>query len=243
MKKALISIISIALIITAVAAPVFGDDLSGGDWKVTCTSENKLVSDFGDGDITETISGMEPGDSATFQVSISSESSEKTDWYMENSILYSLEDRSSNKATSGGGYTYSLIYYDKDGSENILFSSDNVGGEGKSPAGVGLHQATDALDDYFWLGEYSNGDSGKVVLKVSLDGETQGNDYQTTLADLALNFAVEIKTASPTTTYRIVRTGDETNLTPYYVAMTGSGLVLMVIAVLLRSKRRVEERY
>ena len=55
MKKALISIISIALLITAVAAPVFGEDLSGGDWTVTCTSGNKLVSDFGDGDITETI--------------------------------------------------------------------------------------------------------------------------------------------------------------------------------------------
>ena len=242
MKKTLISIISIVLLISVAMTPVFGDDLSGGDWNVTCTSGNKLVSNFGDADITETISGMEPGDTATFQVSISSESSEKTDWYMENKVLYSLEDRSRNKSTAGGGYTYSLVYYDKDGKENVLFSSDNVGGERTSPAGEGLHQATDALEDYFWLGEYSKGDSGRIVLKVALDGETQGNDYQSTLADLALNFAVEIKTASPTTTYKIVRTGDETDLAPYYTAMTGSGLILMILAVFLRSRRR-EDRY
>jgi hypothetical protein len=47
------------------------------------------------------------------------------------------------------------------------------------------------MDDYFFLGTLSKGETGKVVLNVSLDGETEGNAYFDTLARLALKFAVE----------------------------------------------------
>ena len=39
---------------------------------------------------------------------------------------------------------------------------------------------------------------GIITLEVALDGETQGNSYQDTLADLQMNFAVELRDDLPT---------------------------------------------
>jgi hypothetical protein len=105
-------------------------------------------------------------------------------------------------------------------------------------AGEGLHEATDALTDYFYLDTLSSGQSGTVTLKIALDGETQGNDYQDTLADLQMNFAVELTTASGTR--QVVNTGDGRSFLPYILAMALSGLVLLALAIysLKRAKRR-----
>ena len=72
----------------------------------------------------------------------------------------------------------------------MLYSSETVGGE-DTAGGEGLHQATGALEDYFYLGRLESGEEGRVLLTVELEGETQGNDYQDTLARLQMNFAVE----------------------------------------------------
>jgi hypothetical protein len=120
----------------------------------------------------------------------------------------------------------------------VLFSSDTVGGDTVDAAGEGLHEATDALADYFYLDTLSSGQSGTVTLKIALDGETQGNDYQDTLADLQMNFAVELTTASGTR--QVVNTGDGRSFLPYILAMALSGLVLQALAIysLKRAKRR-----
>ena len=41
-----------------------------------------------------------------------------------------------------------------------------------------LHEATDALEDFFYLDSQTTGQQGTIRLRVSLDGETQGNSYQ-----------------------------------------------------------------
>ena len=46
------------------------------------------------------------------------------------------------------------------------------------------------LDDYFYLGRLAKNDVGYVTLTLSVDGETQGNSYQATMAQLEMNFAV-----------------------------------------------------
>lgn len=74
----------------------------------------------------------------------------------------------------------------------VLFDSETVGGDG----GAGLYEATDGLDEFFKLCTMAPGGSGYVTLYVKLDGETQGNGYQNTLARLRLNFAVNIIPAS-----------------------------------------------
>ena len=67
-----------------------------------------------------------------------------------------------------------------------------------------------------------------VTLTVSLEGETQGNIYQNTAARIQMNFAVELKDAGGKTA---VKTGDENNLTPYYIGMVVAGLLFLYLAL------------
>ncbi len=176
-------------------AAAYGETSYGSsDWNVFFTEDNKMESTFRSADLDEVIYGMQPGDNVIIELQLKNKNPRTTDWYMTNEILYSLEDRSANAGTNGGAYTYKLTYTDKNGEENILFDSDTVGGEGsgESGAGEGLHQATNALEEYLYLDTLAEGGKGHITLEVALDGETQGNDYQDTLADLQMNFAVEL---------------------------------------------------
>ena len=188
---------------------------------------------------------------------------------MTNEVLHSLEDSSANSNTHGGAYTYILTYTDKEGADVTLFSSEMLGGDIISGAGEGLHAATDALEEYFYLDTLATGQSGIITLEVALDGETQGNDYQDTLADLQMNFAVELnpdgspsrrleRMRSDFTVRRsgngqyeltslvpladIVRTGDDTNILPYLIVMTISGICILILAIYSLKQGRKEKR-
>ncbi|MCI8513297.1 MAG: hypothetical protein HFI93_01500 [Lachnospiraceae bacterium] len=251
MKKKWMVLLLILFLTFETASEVRAETVEGSSgWQVVFTSENQMESNFKTQELDEKVSGLLPGDSIVFTIHLENRNENATDWYMTNKVLYSLEDRSANTGTSGGAYTYELIYTDKEGKENVLFSSDTVGGE--SFAGQeGLHGATDALKDYFFLDSLNQGQNGKIVLRIALDGETQGNDYQNTLADLQMNFAVELRDApanesepeEPDTSRKtkVVKTGDETNLLPFYAAMAVSGIVILILAV-YRVKRSKQDR-
>lgn len=271
MRKKICGMILFGALLISQAAGVHAETLKGStDWNVSFTAEEKMVSSFKTNDLDDTIYGLQPGDNAIIQINLKNQNKASTDWYMTNEVLYSLEDRSTNTATGGGAYTYRLTYTDMDGEVTALFDSDTVGGENASGAGEGLHAATDALkDDYIFLDTLSKGDAGYITLEVALDGETQGNDYQNTLADLQMNFAVEMATAStssrrdpeqsplrreetPTQQQRqpgqqarptnVVRTGDETNLSPFITAACVSGILLLAFAVYCMGESRKQTK-
>lgn len=246
----------VSMTMTAYAETSYGKS----DWSVVFTGDKKMVSNFKTADLDEAIYGIQPGDNVLITLALKNENNADTDWYMTNEVLYSLEDRSANSDTGGGAYTYRLTYTDQGNTETTLFDSDTVGGEGVSGAGEGLHQATDALGEYFFLDTLKKGQSGKIVLEVALDGDTQGNDYQDTLADLQMNFAVELstpgtstpETGTPGTGRRgdIVKTGDEMTLTPFIIVACVTGTLLLIFAAYgyregekERKKRRQGEVY
>lgn len=172
------------------AETFYGDET----WNVTFNSDNEMASSFKTSDINDVVSGMQPGDNVIITLSLKNDNQTATDWYMKNEVLYSLEDRSANGQTKGGAYTYRLSYRsNQGGEETVLFDSDTVGGEDVSAAGEGLKEATSSLKEYFYLDTLSQSQSGVITLEVALDGETQGNDYQDTLADLQMEFAVELR--------------------------------------------------
>lgn len=184
------------------ALPVRAETYYGDDgWNVVFTSESSMESSFRTADINDVVGGMQPGDNVIITLDLKNENQTTTDWYMRNEVLYSLEDRSANRETGGGAYTYRLAYIDKNGEVETLFDSDTVGGESAadtiSRMGEGLKGATNALKDYFYLDTLEQGAGGVITLEVALDGETQGNDYQNTLADLQMNFAVELQADEP----------------------------------------------
>lgn len=254
MKKKLISaILSIVLTlsfpISAMADTIYGKDT----WNVYFTADDKMESSFKSSEMTDSISGMQPGDTAIFTVTLGNQNETTTDWYMTNKVLHSLEDRSKNSGIKGGAYTYLLTYTSPTGAVSTIFDSDTVGGEGVSAAGVGLHQATESLKDFFFLDTLDKGQTGRITLKIELDGETQGNDYQDTLADLQMNFAVMLRTAGErddnggtdrgdNVNPRYVKTGDDTNLKPFFIAGGVSAAVLIVLGFVGVSERRKQRK-
>ena len=100
MKKKFIGVLISLSLIAAASLPAFAETITGGkDWNVYFTPEEEMVSTFKSSEMTESISGMQPGDTAVFTVDLGNKNSTTTDWYMTNKVLYSLEDRSNNKST------------------------------------------------------------------------------------------------------------------------------------------------
>ncbi len=240
------------LVTMAMTAVTANAETSHGnsDWSVVFSKDKKMVSNFKTSDINDAIYGIQPGDNVIITLALKNENDEATDWYMTNEVLYSLEDRSANAGTSGGVYTYKLTYTGPDGEVTSLYDSDTVGGEDAngSKAGEGLRQATNALSDYFFLDTLKKGQSGKVTLEVALDGDTQGNDYQNTLADLQMNFAVEMNTSgtdtpnpNPGRQGEVVKTGDEMNLTPFIIAACVTGTLFLLLAAYGQLEREKEK--
>ena len=207
------------------------------DWTVTFDGK-KLKTNYTSQEVADALDGMEPGDNAELKVTLVNDHDETSTWWMENEIVKSLED---NLAISGGAYRYSLSFTDPSGTETVLYSSEKVGGTGSE---TGLHEATDALDAFFVLGEIGSGESAFVTVRFELNGETQGNAYQDTVGELQLDFAVEVPDSPQI--YRIPKTGMDggpemirtRNL--YYLASGILFLILLILAVYLYldSRRR-----
>lgn len=201
MKKfasfALALLLCAALCVTAAASEAVPGRT---DWYCYFTADAGMDSNF-DLDalgMSDELSGLQPGDSAKFHIKLENQYAGATDWYMTNEVLESLE--ATRNAASGGAYSYDLRYVGPSGVEDVLFTSDSVGGEGKTLADrEGLNEATSALEDFFFLDTLGSGQSGDITLIVSLEGETQGNAYQDTLANLQMNFAVELSQRTPDT--------------------------------------------
>ncbi len=256
MKKKILCLV-LTLVLTAGAAiTAFAKDYQGADgWNVTFDG-SKMNSNFQDSDVTDEMANIQPGDSIELKVEVTNSDSGKTDWYMTNEVIQTLED--AKDTAEGGGYTYRLTYVGADNTENVLYDSTTVGGEGESKAGEGLKQVDNSTQDYFYLGRLSSGESGTVHLTVGVDGETQGNGYQLTLAKLRMNFATEKVTEGTTTikenkvekkvpgkdnvvtTTKRVKTGDTNLMLRYCMIALICGVICLILAVVSMNRRKKE---
>ena len=250
MIKKITLLLTAGLLIGMTVTPVMAEhkDVNG-----SCYFDGKkIVSDFTSQEIADAVTSLQPGDDVSFIVTYKNNYDASTDWYMENRILQTLEKASaSNKAVSGtgqaehGAYTYELIHYDNNNVREVLFSNKEVGGDTVVGGMEGLEQATNALDEWFYIQTLTKGQSGRVVLNVEFDGETEVNDYMDTDGGLAVRFAVELnKTGTNTTTgsgakvgVTAVQTGDPTNF-PLLFGVLIAGVVLLIVALVLRKKVR-----
>ena len=217
----------------------------------TCTFNGKTMeSDFSSEKVADEVRNLQPGDDVTFTVKYQNDYSESTDWYMENEVVRTLESLDKAKTADrqqgiddpgDGGYTYELIQYNSKGKKNVLFSNAKVGGEEGTVKDLndpnkeltGLEPSTNALDDWFYIDTLKKNQSGKVVLHVAFDGETEVNDYMDTDGELNLRFAVEL-TPKGTTTTKAVKTGDQSNLLMWAAICLIAGLLMLIFAFLSR---------
>ena len=261
MRKRLLTLVLLAGTLICAPAAARAETLTS-ERNISFTSDNKLSEDRSAADMNGAVYELQPGDDITITLNLKNDNASAANWYMTNEVLQSLEETAGSGA-SGGAYEYELTYTDPAGAREVLFTSDTVGGENSSSR-VGLKAATSGLEDFLYLDTLSPGQRGVVTLRVALDGETQGNDYQNTLASLQMNFAVDTTTVNNQTVTRvvdengnpilvddnggshartgIVRTGDENNLLPYVAAAGVSGLLLLILAIIGIKERKKAEK-
>lgn len=242
MKKKILCLALAAFMAVGTPMTARAEEFVGSkNWNVDFDG-NRMNSNFTSAQMTEEILQIQPGDGITLQVNVTNTYENDTDWYMTNEVIQTLEE--SVNVAEGGAYTYILTYHDGTGAETILYNSEVVGGEEDTTLeGEGLHQATNQLEDYFFLDRLEKGESGYVSLYVKLDGETQGNDYQDTLARLQMNFAVEKVEAETVTktVIKTVKTGDTAPLLMFSVLTLVSGVILFVAAAKSLKKKRSQK--
>lgn len=251
LPKALLSVITSAALVTSIGAPAFAETMSSTDpWTVTFTQSENMDCNFNSEDIAQLVSDIQPGDTARMAVTLSNENSRSTDWYMTTKILRSLEEAAEN--AKGGAYAYTLTYTSPSDETTTFFSSDTVGGESSAGEDVGLHEVSDITSEYFYLGTLTKGQEGLVQLDVTLDGETQGNSYQDTLADLSMDFAVEFTPDNGEPVRNIVnvgktasfaQTGDQfLNIMFVMGGIAVLGIIVLIIAIIGRRKANKARR-
>lgn len=253
MKKKIMCLLMAVFMLMNVPLTAHAEHYQGSDgWKVEFLG-NEMVSNFQSNQIQEEVYNIQPGDSLIFEMALNNNSDIATDWYMTNEVIRTLEE--SNNCAEGGAYTYILTYVNTKGEETILYTSEVVGGEKDTTSeGEGLHQATNNLEEFFYLDRLAAGEDAAVTLFVMLDGETQGNDYQSTLARLQMNFAVE-KVVTETIINHItvtenkvvtnlitnvVQTGDENPIVLLSVVLLVCGVVLFIMALVFMKRRKEE---
>lgn len=230
MKHTLYKVFLAVTMLFMFMTPARADDLSPDtDWQVTFNGK-ALTDNFTKQEFVDVIRGMQPGDTATFQVHILNKYKTDIDWWYANNITKTFEE---NSIASDGAYSYRLTYQPTGGDLDVIYDSDIVGGEDdKTKETLGLHEATTAMKDFKFLDTLKANGTGVVTITVKLDGETQGNRYQDTIADLELRFAVELPDET-------VKTGDTSN-SIYYVLAGVSGLVILLVLFLKTRNEKKE---
>lgn len=246
-KRILIAL-AVALLAGMVSpAGAYAKHLKGGSkWTATYTKRGRMTDNYSEKEFIDQVSHLQPGDDITFTVKAVHENDTEADWYIANDVIQSLED--SVASAEGSNYEYVLTWKGPKQSRT-LYDSEHVGGDVQNAGDPeGLNEATDALDEFIFLEQMKKGDKGTITLKVTLDGETEGNAYFDSLAQVKIRFGVEpitperVRRERPTNDRIIVRTGDETRLFPFYVAMALSGIALMGLVVWsIRDRRKDRE--
>jgi len=231
LKKTLPVMIAL-LLIAASAAGAFAETVKG-----TVTYDGgDLDLAYSTGDIRTALSSLVPGDDVELEFTLKNNSGRDTDWYVEDSVTKAFEESSGG---TDGAYTYSLTYTSDSGKTTEIYSND-VGGEtADTTIPKGLKQASSGSEEYFYLDRIAKGETGTLKLAIAIDGETLDNNYQASLAELDVNFAVEEPDDPETVTSGRPKTGDETRLTVYIVLFVIAAALLAVTgAIMLRSRKR-----
>ena len=198
--------------------------------------------DFDSNTIATEIRGLEPGDDVTFRVEFKNKYKDTTYWFMKSQVMKTLEqsfDRSEN-----GGYTFKLTHIKPNGDRQVLFSNEQVGGDAKVAGMEGLHQATNATKEWFFIQKLKPGQKGHTELYVKFDGETEVNDYMDTYGKLEVAYAVELEKAGTTTnkTHASTRTGDDSNPWIALILMTLAGILALLTILSWQRDRKAGDQ-
>ena len=209
MKRIVKCLSIVALILVVLVNPLMAEE-NKYSYEVEYDGSD-ITSDFDAEELSSKLSDVQPGDSAEITFVLKNSSDKDVDWYMDNSIQKIFGDRDNS-----GAYTYSLTYEDRD------LLNQMVGGDEGS-----LDDLNENIKDFFYLDRIAQGGQAEVKFYLELDGETQGNAYQTTDGTVRVNFAVEqVAEENPPVYIYVPNTGDNSNLMLYF-GMEAVALILL----------------
>ena len=197
---------------------------------------------FGDG-----FRDMLPGETRKQEIKLQNTSDRAVDFFMSAAVIQAFEDM---KEASGGAYHIQLSV-EQDGQEHILYGNDgetlpNVGGEEKE----GLKDWNGEVNDWFLAASLPAKGFALVNLKVTLDGESHNNAYQSAAGTFQFQFRagyeedqiIQVKKKGPDkfiTQLRSVRTGDHAPVGIVTALLVGSAAVIWII--MYKKRRRQDE--
>ena len=192
-------VLALGLAVSLVAAQPAWAKTIDKQWTVEFTGS--AMTDQGSANIVKELTGMQPGDSAKFTVIMYEKCDKSADWYMKNKVLESME----KSLRSGGSYSYKLTYTDPKGAQKVIITNEVVSGDTGTGATKGLFDATEATGEYFFLDTLAPQAKAMMTLEVAIDGETHGNTYFDSDAQIQLQFAAE-PTDKPSTPGDVTQT-------------------------------------
>lgn len=262
-----VALLFAALLVCAAAPQAFAETIKK-QWTVEFTGSK--MEDEGSAVIAQVVSGMQPGDSAQFTVDLYESYDKAADWYMRNEVLKSMEESFDDaNSNSGGSYSYKLVYISPQNEEKVILTNEVVSGDAGTGKTSGLFDATESTGEWFYLDTLAPEATAKVILTVGIDGETHGNRYFDTSAELKLAFAAE-PTDEPGTpgtakqpddpsgkkdnpkpnddpkktdksNGKLSQTGDMIPLTIIAVVAIAAGILVVVVALRNRRESREDE--
>ncbi len=246
----LVAVLAVALALgaaLAAAQPAFAKTIEK-QWTVEFTGSD--MTDQGSADIVKELRGMQPGDSAKFTVVMYEKYDKAADWYMKNKVLESME----KSLRSGGSYSYKLTYTNPKGEQKVIITNEVVSGDTGTGTTKGLFDATEATGEYFFLDTLAPQAKALMTLEVAIDGETHGNTYFDSAAQIQLQFAAEptdnsgtpgdatqTRQTPNTPAKKLSQTGDTIAMAAIALVALVAAVVLVAVALRQRRQKKDEE--
>lgn len=234
MRKRLITLAMAAVLLMGSTLTV----CAAGNATVTFTQNEKLeysgVDTYEDGTpkLSTSFEGIAPGETAEQTITMYNANDRTVDFYMNASVLQSLEE-SSNQA-KGAGYVIKLTAGD-----SVLYDS-NIGGyaaENAEGSREGLNEMNEgALEDYVLVATLAKGESKDIRLSIFFDGEAMDNDsqsvdYSNTFGQLGFSFqAAYEEPGAPTIIYKEVTQKGQTKYIKKIVEIIEERVPLAAVA-------------
>jgi len=182
---------------------------------------------------------MVPGETRTLEITLSNTSGEEANFFMDTAVIKAFEDA---VKASGAAYQVTMDVVQDGNTTNIYGGSNGatVGGD-KS----GLYDLNGNLNKTFLAAKIPAGKTAAVRMSVTLDGETNTNNYQALTGTFQFNFSVikdDVYTPDDTpktvTLINIVPTGDQAQLGLYIMGLAVSMAAITVIIVIAKKRKK-----
>lgn len=260
MKKRLLTIGMIFALVLGMPTVVSAEDMC-----LVTFSENKEF-EYENMEL-KAFEGMAPGESATQMIKLVNRFEEDMDFFLSQETIEEIKNAN---GASGGSFLYSLSVGTKeDGSDATSLLEKEVGGTAVDGTDLEAFTGIDDLKEFTYIAKLSKGEAAYIFLSLEIDGEgndnkrTEGEEedennlygYSNFLSTLSFSFRaydgtkIVVDEPEPTIIDRITEVvksnpykGGDTESKIIYTVVMGSGLTLIVVAVVLALRKKKGEQ-